>query len=145
MLFLLVDNGLSDNQLSLLGDLLSVCEVSETDELIENLPSSDLYIIDISKLKLIHFYEVNKAEAKEIVYYKTRNIFRDDSKIAESYYTLINFPSESKTKEELIKKILVDNQLERVSKCGSCCDFLANKITCSRLCKYMCSCLSLSS
>jgi hypothetical protein len=144
MIFLLIDNGLSDNQLLLLGDLLNVCEVTESDELLEHLPSGDLYIIDISKLKLIHFYETNKSEAKEIVYYKTRNIFRDDEKIGHGY-TLKNFPAESKTKEELIKKLLVDNQLERVSKCGSCCDFLANKITCSKLCKYLCSCLSAAS
>ena len=142
MIFLLIDNTLGDSQLSLLGDLLSVSQVSETDELLENIPDSDLYIINISKQRLIHFYEVNKSEAKEIVYYKTRNIFRNDEKIAESYYTLINFPTESKTKDELIKKLLVDNQLERVSKCGSCCDFIGNKITCSKLCKYLCSCLS---
>lgn len=144
MIFLLIDNGLTDTQLSLLGDLLAVCEVSESDQLIENLPGSDLYIINISKLKLIHFYETNKSKAKEIVYYKTRNIFRDDTKI-EHQYLLKNFPTESKTKEELIKKILVDNQLERVSKCGSCCEFLTNKITCTKLCKYMCSCVSLAS
>ena len=144
MIFLLIDNPLSDNQLQLLGDLLSVTRISESDELIENLPDSHLYIIDISKLKLIHFYETNKSEAKEIVYYKTRNIFRDDEKIGHGY-TLKNFPTESKTKNELIKKLLVDNQLERVSKCGSCFDFIGNKITCSKLCKYLCSCLSVTS
>ena len=144
-MFLLIDSTLSDEKLQLLGDLLSVTQVSATDDLIENLPETELYIINISKQKLIYFYETNKSEAKEIIYYKTRNIFRDDSKIAESYYTLKNFPTESKNKDELIKKLLVDNQLERVSKCGSCCDFLANKITCSKLCKYLCSCLSAAS
>jgi hypothetical protein len=49
MIFLLIDNPLSDNQLQLLGDLLSVTRISESDELLENLPDSHLYIIDISK------------------------------------------------------------------------------------------------
>lgn len=145
-IFLLIDNRLSDSKLSLLGDLLIVTEISDKDELIESLPESDLYIINISKPKLIHFYEMNRAEADEIVYYKTRNIFRDDEKIGH-HHTLNspNFPVEAKTKYELVRKLLVDNQIERVSKCGSCCQFLADKITCSKLCKYMCSCFSLAS
>ena len=143
MIFLLIDSDLSDQKILLLGDLLSVTEVTEADEILQNLPESDLYIMNISRNKLIHFYEMNRLKAEEIVYYKTRNIFRDDDKIGH-HFTLKRFPTEAKTKDELIKKLLVNNQLEKVSKCGSFCDFLANRITCSKLCKYMCSCFSLA-
>jgi len=143
-MFLLIDTELNDEKIQLLGDLLTVTQISVTDELLGDLPESDLYIINISKSKLIHFYEVNKNDTKNIIYYKTKNIFRDDSKIGYNYI-LKNFPREAKTKEELVKKLKVNNEIERVSKCGSCCDFLANKITCSKLCKYMCSCLSAAS
>jgi len=143
-MFLLIDTELNDDKLQLLGDLLNVSKISEDDELLENIPESDLYIINISKSKLIHFYEINKNDTKYIIYYKTKNIFRDDSKIGYNYI-LKNFPKEAKTKDELIKKLRVNNEIEKVSKCGSCCDFLANKITCSKLCKYMCSCLSAAS
>lgn len=143
-MFLLIDTELNDEKLQLLGDLLNVSKISEDDELLENIPESDLYIINISKSKLIHFYEMNKNDTKNIIYYKTKNIFRDDSKIGYNYI-LKNFPKEAKTKQELVKKLRVNNEIEKVSKCGSCCDFLANKITCSKLCKYICSCLSAAS
>lgn len=143
-MFLLIDTELNDDKLQLLGDLLNVSKISEDDELLENIPESDLYIINISKSKLIHFYEMNKNDTKYIIYYKTKNIFRDDSKIGYNYI-LKNFPKEAKTKQELVKKLRVNNEIEKVSKCGSCCDFLANKITCSKLCKYICSCLSAAS
>lgn len=143
-MFLLIDTELNDEKLQLLGDLLNVSKISEDDELLENIPESDLYIINISKSKLIHFYEMNKNDTKYIIYYKTKNIFRDDSKIGYNYI-LKNFPKEAKTKQELVKKLRVNNEIEKVSKCGSCCDFLANKITCSKLCKYICSCLSAAS
>jgi hypothetical protein len=127
-MFLLIDTELNDEKLQLLGDLLNVSKISEDDELLENIPESDLYIINISKSKLIHFYETNKNDTKNIIYYKTKNIFRDDSKIGYNYI-LKNFPKEAKSKEELVKKLKVNNEIEKVSKCGSCFEFCGNQIT----------------
>ena len=37
-----------------------------------------------------------------------------------------------------------ENEIEKVSKCGSCCNFLCNKITMRSLCKSLCSCFTIA-
>ena len=144
-MFLLIDNVLSDEKLNILSDNLDayIVNITEYDKLINNLPKSDIYIINISKTKLIYFYELNRDTENEIIYYKTKNILIDDSKIGYDYI-LKTFPTESKTKDELINKLQINNQIEKVSKCGSCCSFLCNKITMRSLCKSLCSCFTIA-
>jgi len=142
-MFLLIDNTLSNEKLNLLSDHLDVYIINSNDydKLIKNLPGSELYIIDISKTKLIYFYELNRDTENSIIYYKTKNILKDDSKIG-CDYLIKTFPTESKTKDELINKLQINNEIEKVSKCGSCCSFLCNKITMRSLCKGLCSCFT---
>ena len=89
-MFLLIDNTLSNEKLNILSDHLDVyiINITEYDKLIKDLPNSDIYIIDISKTKLIYFYELNRDTENEIIYYKTKNILIDDSKIGNDF--LIN-------------------------------------------------------
>lgn len=144
-MFLLIDSTLSTEKLNLLSDHLDVYIIQENeyDKLIKAIPDNELYVINISKTKLIYFYELNKNTQNEIIYYKTKNILIDDSKIGYNYL-IKTFPTESKTKDELINRLKINNEIEKVSKCTSCCSFLCNKITMKSLCKGLCSCFTIA-
>jgi UDP-N-acetylmuramoylalanine-D-glutamate ligase len=144
-MFLLIDNELSTEKLNILSDHLNtyIVDITEYDKLKKNLPDNDIYIINISKTKLIYFYELNRDTENEIIYYKTKNILIDDSKICYDYL-LKTFPTESKNKDELINKLQINNEIEKVSKFGSCCSFLCNKITMRSLCKSIFSCCTIA-
>ena len=140
MIFLLIDKTLSTTNLHRLSDhmAVTVIEKDDTDTFLKDLPHSDIYIINISTYWGINFYELNYDKSYDIVYYK-----RDDSIICNpqdiKYNFLISkFPVESKTKEELTRRLFINQSIKLNTKCNSCCDFIFNRVTCKSLCKSLC-------
>jgi len=141
MIFLLIDKPLSTTHLHRLSDhmAVTVIEKGDTDTFLKDLPQSDIYIINISTYFGINFYELNYDKSYDIVYYR-----RDETIICNPdeigyKYLITKFPVECKTKEELIKRLFINNNIKLNTKCNSCCDFLFNRITCKSLCKSLCS------
>ena len=60
-------------------------------------------------------------------------------------YILTRFPQESKTADEMQRRLFINQKIILNTKCNACCDFLLNKITCKGLCSSLFKCSFLCS
>jgi hypothetical protein len=142
MILLLVDSPLSTTHLHRLSDhfAVTVVQKDDSDSFISSLPHSDIIIINISKWWGISFYELNYDKNIDIVYF-----MRDESAIVNpddiGYdYILTRFPQESKTADEMRRRLFINQKIIINTKCNACCDFILNKITCKGLCSSLFKC-----
>ncbi len=147
MIFLLVDKALSTTHLHRLSDhfAVNVIEKDDGDSFISALPHSDIIIINIGTYWGISFYELNYDKNIDIVYFMQDEsiiVNHDDIKYN---YIITRFPAESKTPDEMARRLRVNQKIIINTRCNACCDFLLNKITCKGLCSSLFKCSFLCS